>query len=60
MRPPKSDTSSIELFRSSLEAILDREHELLRLAKLIDWERFDEAFGRFYHERKGRRGLPTR
>jgi IS5 family transposase len=60
MRPSKTNTCSIDLFRSSLEAILDAEHELLRLAKLIDWERFDEAFGRFYHERKGRRGLPTR
>jgi len=48
------------LFRSSLEAILDPDHELIRLAKLIDWNRFDEAFGRFYHQRKGRRGLPTR
>jgi hypothetical protein len=43
-----------------LKAILDPEHELLKLAQLIDWERFDDAFGRFYHERKGRRGLPTR
>ncbi len=60
MRPAKTDASSVELFRSSLEAILDPDHELICLAKLIDWNRFDEAFGRFYHERKGRRGLPTR
>lgn len=60
MRPAKTEMSSVELFRSSLEAILDPDHELTRLAKLIDWNRFDEAFGQFYHERKGRRGLPTR
>jgi len=60
MQPSKTEMSSVELFRSSLEAILDPDHELIRLAKLIDWNRFDEAFGRFYHQRKGRRGLPTR
>lgn len=60
MRPSKPDRPTDDLFRSSLEAILDREHELLRLAAWIDWERFDDAFGPFYHERKGRRGLRTR
>jgi len=35
-----------DLFRSTLEAIIDPEHELLRLAELIDWARFDDAFGR--------------
>ena len=32
----------------------------MRLAELIDWTRFDDAFGPLYHETKGRRGLPTR
>ena len=31
----------------------------MKLAGLIDWSRFDEAYGRFYHQ-KGRPGLPTR
>jgi IS5 family transposase len=60
MRPSKPVRPTDDLFRSSLEAILDPEHELLRLAAWIDWERFDDAFGPFYHERKGRRGLRTR
>jgi len=60
MRPDPSKAPSSDLFRSSLEAILDPEHELLKLAALIDWERFDDAFGPYYHERKGRRGLRTR
>ena len=34
-------------------------HELVRLSGLIDWKRFDEAFGELYAE-KGRPGLPTR
>lgn len=60
MRPEKPDTPNGDLFRASLEAMLDREHELLQLASLIDWERFDDAFGAHDHERKGRRGLRTR
>ena len=59
MRPKKPEPQSGELFRSTLEAILDPEHELIRSASLIDWERFDDAFGAFYHEAKGRRGLRT-
>ena len=31
----------------------------MKLAGLIDWSRFDEAYGRFYHQ-KGRPGSPTR
>ena len=61
MRPktlPK--TSADDLFRARLEAILDGRHELVRLAKLIDWQRFETAFGSLYVEHKGRPGLPTR
>ena len=39
--------------------MIDMEHALVKLAGLIDWSRFDEACGRFYHQ-KGRPGLPTR
>ena len=60
MRPKQPETANDDLFRSSLEAILDPEHELIRLAGLIEWERFDDAFGAYYHEAKGRRGLRTR
>jgi IS5 family transposase len=60
MRPKQTGTPKEDLFRSSLEAILDPDHELIRLAGLIDWERFDDAFGAYYHEAKGRRGLRTR
>ena len=44
----------------SLESILDPRHELLKLASLIDWTGFDDAFGTHYHDRKGRHGAPTR
>jgi len=60
MRPKQPEARPDDLFRSSLESILDPRHELLQLAGLIDWTRFDEAFGTHYHDRKGRRGSPTR
>ena len=60
MRPKQPETPSDDLFRSSLEAIIDPRHELVQLSALIDWGRFDDAFGTHYHEAKGRHGLPTR
>ena len=61
MRPKTPpETSTDDLFRSRLDAIIDERHELVRLAGLIDWQRFEEAFGSLYVEHKGRPGLPTR
>jgi IS5 family transposase len=58
--PPKSPPSEQpELFRSALVNLVDRRHPLVRLAGLIDWERFATAFGPLYRE-GGRPGLPTR
>ena len=59
MPPKKPQLSEFELFQSRLDNMLDPEHPLVKLAGLIDWSRFDEAFGRFYTQ-KGRPGLPTR
>jgi transposase, IS5 family len=61
MRPKEPDGSEdLELFRSRLENIVDPRHPLVRLATLIDWRRFDAAFGALYTDRVGRPGLPTR
>ena len=54
-KPPEAD-----LFRMRLCNMIDPRHELVRLGDLIDWERFDKAFGGFYRERVGRPALPTR
>ena len=59
--PPKSPPSEHpELFRSALVNLVDRRHPLVRLAGLIDWERFAAAFGPLYRDGVGRPGLPTR
>ena len=61
MRPKKSplDQSQGELFLTELETIIDENHELARLAKLIDWEELEEYFGTQFSE-NGRPGKPTR
>lgn len=59
MPPKKPQLSEFELFQSRLDNMLDTEHPLVKLAGLIDWSQFDEAYGRFYTQ-KGRPGLPTR
>jgi transposase, IS5 family len=62
MRPKPISTPAdgeTDMFRNRLDNMIDMRHELVRLAGLIDWKRFDEAFGSLYAE-KGRPGLPTR
>ncbi|MDO9558996.1 MAG: IS5 family transposase [Syntrophales bacterium] len=49
-----------ELFRSSLEQILDRKHPLYLLGNKIDWKRFDCSFGTLFAQKQGRPALPTR
>ena len=56
--PPKP--SNGDLFRMLLGNIINQRHELVRLSQLIDWARFDGAFGAYYDDHKGRDGLPTR
>jgi transposase, IS5 family len=62
MRPKdiSFEESHGELFRSSLEQILDKRHPLYMLANKIDWERFDKSFGELFAQKQGRPGLPTR
>lgn len=40
--------------------VIDLHHPLARLAGLIDWARFEEAFDDLYTQDTGRPGLPTR
>ena len=59
MKPKDTQQDQADLFRSSLNQILNREHPLFVLADQIDWSVFDKKFGPLYSE-KGRPGKPTR
>ena len=56
----KKEDTRMELFRERLDNILNRRHELFRLAGLIDWEAFEKEFGQFYSAKKGRPGISIR
>jgi IS5 family transposase len=44
MPPKSSPPDQPELLRSALVNLVDRRHPLVRLAGLIDWDRFATAF----------------
>lgn len=48
MRPKRPVPREDELFRNRLDNIIDLQHPLVRLAGLIDWSRFDAAYGSLY------------
>ncbi|MFC1694094.1 IS5 family transposase [Candidatus Latescibacterota bacterium] len=60
MRAKKRNQSQEELFNSRLDQMLDPRHPLFRLSNAIDREYFEEEFGKYYTEKKGRPGKPIR
>ena len=61
MRPRPLDPRPVDdLFRARLSTQLDALHPLVQLAGVIDWRRFEAAFGPLYHETAGRPGKPVR
>ena len=60
-RQPDVDTrSSSDLFRERLDNMLNQRHALYRLADLMEWSAFDEAFGSLYCSDNGCPGKPMR
>ena len=57
MKPEKNkETTQLELFKSELINLVDPSHPLVILSKKIDWEGFEEKFGKLYHPSFGRPG----
>ncbi|WP_404385071.1 IS5 family transposase [Caenispirillum salinarum] len=48
-----------DLFRERLDNIINPRHSLVRLAGVVPWDRFDDAFGGFFKP-VGRKAKPTR
>jgi IS5 family transposase len=59
MQPKPKDNQGM-LFTSKLEQIINAEHPLCKLAGTIDWEQFNNTFGRFYDPGFGRPAKSTR
>lgn len=60
MPPKKPGLRADELFRMQLSNMIDMQHPLVKAADAIDWARFNEAWGKYYTEKRGRPGLSTR
>ena len=61
MRPKeRRESGQADLFRARLEAIVNPEHALVRLARTIDWAFLEARFGEAYDDDPGRPPLPTR
>jgi IS5 family transposase len=61
MKPKRVESVVQEdLFRMRLENLIDPGHELVRLARLIDWSVFEREFGALHSEGAGQPPLPTR
>ncbi|GGB10183.1 IS5 family transposase [Brucella endophytica] len=56
----RRETGEQDLFRSRLDQILNMKHELVRLAREIDWPHLEQRFGEVYSDRPGMPPLPTR
>lgn len=60
MRPKERESTPQEdLFRSRLDQIINRRHELVTLGEKLDWERVESELGPLYAE-AGRPGIETR
>jgi IS5 family transposase len=60
MRPKKRvATGEGDLFRARLDQIINLKHELVELARRIDWDFLDEEIAPLYSER-GRPGIESR
>ena len=60
MKPKRQPCDAFELFRSHFDQLLNPNHELIQLAKQIDWPRFDAAFTDCYSPDMGAPGKAIR
>ena len=57
---PAGARTDHDLFRTELVNLIDQRHELVRLAELIDWQAFADAWSPQFVSTTGRPALPTR
>ena len=60
LKPRPQPSGAVELFQAHFDQVLNPDHELVQLAKQIDWPRFDAAVTDSYTEDLGAPGKATR
>lgn len=58
--PDCENQGEMRMERTRLANLLNERHPLVRLARQIDWRSFDEHFGTYYSEGRGRPATSTR
>jgi len=59
-KPPIKTQKQKELFRVELVKIIDKNHPLVKLSEVVDWDHLDQVFGKSYHPQTGRPRISTR
>ena len=54
MKFKKKRPGIFEISKPKLKEIIDMNHKLVKLSKLIDWKRLEEIFSKYYHPSYGR------
>ncbi len=60
MKPKNTYTPQDDLFKNRLENMIDTKHKLVSLSKMIDWQSFDDDWGKLFPSDKGAPAIPTR
>jgi IS5 family transposase len=62
MKPKRSPQQNRQanLFRPELVSMINPSHSLVRLSKVVDWEKLDETFGESFCPEKGRPAISKR
>ena len=60
MNPKESYPQSAELFRHWLDEVINMNHPLAKLARLIDWSVFEREWSGYFPSNKGRPASPGR
>jgi len=59
MGPKSKQAESGKLFERELEGMINMEHPLVKLAKLIDWQEFEQSWSGLFPSKRGRPATPT-
>ncbi len=60
MTPKNKPTNQIDFLKNEWVNLINLEHPLCKMAKLIDWQKFETEFSKYYCATNGRPGASIR
>ena len=58
--PSENTNKQFELGKTILRSFINLDHSLVKMGDKIDWDKFENSFGKHFNPKVGRPGLPTR